>query len=114
VIVSLLFVDPLLNSSWPVSAYVVPEACVLLTLVFGFFLQPESKGKPLMDRMKEVKYGRFENEIPKAMMRIAAQHRMNDPRFNGEAPNSKKVAYDGPASRHRQTSDGDQSVTMHM
>lgn len=111
-IVSLLFVDPLLKS-WHAGAYIIPEVFVLLTLVMGFFLQPESKGKPLMDRMKEVKYGRFENEIPKALMRIAAAHHMNDPRFNGT--NAAKAAYDGPAARKRSNgNDDDDDITMHM
>uniref|UniRef100_A0A914WGL5 Major facilitator superfamily (MFS) profile domain-containing protein n=1 Tax=Plectus sambesii TaxID=2011161 RepID=A0A914WGL5_9BILA len=115
VIVSLLFVDPLLKS-WTVGAYIVPEVCVILTLVMGFFLQPESKGKPLMDRMKEVKYGRFENEIPKALMRIAAGHRYTDPQANGgdNAATFAKSIFEGAANRHRVSSHGGDSISMHM
>ncbi len=50
---------------------------VAVTFVTALFLQPESKGKALMDRMVEGEYGRFENEIPRALMRMAAGHRFD-------------------------------------
>ncbi|TKR88624.1 hypothetical protein L596_012833 [Steinernema carpocapsae] len=75
-IVGVLIMQPLLKSNFPAAAFIVPEGLILVTLFFGLFLQPESKGKALMDRMVEGNFGRFENEIPKALIRLAAGHRV--------------------------------------
>uniref|UniRef100_A0A915B1W7 Major facilitator superfamily (MFS) profile domain-containing protein n=1 Tax=Parascaris univalens TaxID=6257 RepID=A0A915B1W7_PARUN len=61
----------------PVWAFAIPEIFVVVTLLCGIILQPETKGKALMDRLIEGHFGRLENEIPKAVMRIAAGHRFN-------------------------------------
>ncbi|KAK0413500.1 hypothetical protein QR680_006842 [Steinernema hermaphroditum] len=75
-IVGVIIMQPLLSSKFPASTFIVPEALIIVTLFFGIFLQPESKGKALMDRMVEGNFGRFENEIPKALIRLAAGHRV--------------------------------------
>ncbi|XGW14981.1 hypothetical protein V3C99_000902 [Haemonchus contortus] len=74
-IVCLLFVTPLLTS-WTVGAFVIPEILIVVTLIIGFFLQPETKGKALMDQMVEANYGRLENELPRALIRLAAGHKV--------------------------------------
>ncbi|CAI4225120.1 unnamed protein product [Auanema sp. JU1783] len=75
-IIGLLVLGPLLTSSWPAGAFVVPEAMIAITLILGFFLQPETKGKALMDQMVEANYGRLENELPRALIRLAAGHKL--------------------------------------
>lgn len=45
------------------------QVLIIITLVLGFFLQPETKGKALMDQMVEANYGRLENAIPKALIK---------------------------------------------
>ncbi|KAK6014629.1 hypothetical protein OSTOST_19985, partial [Ostertagia ostertagi] len=74
-IVCLIFVTPLLTS-WTVGAFVIPEILIVVTLIFGLFLQPETKGKALMDQMVEANYGRLENELPRALIRLAAGHKV--------------------------------------
>ena len=63
---------PLLTSNWSTGAFVIPEAMIILTIIVGFFFQPETKGKALMDQMVEANYGRMENELPRALMRYAS------------------------------------------
>lgn len=74
-IVGLVVLTPLL-SSWTVGAFVVPECMIIITLIAGFFLQPETKGKALMDQMVQANYGRLENELPRALIRLAAGHKV--------------------------------------
>ncbi|CCD72108.1 Major facilitator superfamily (MFS) profile domain-containing protein [Caenorhabditis elegans] len=76
-IIGFLILKPLLTSTWPVGAFVIPEAMIVLTILVGFFFQPETKGKALMDQMVEANYGRLENELPRALMRLAAGHRVD-------------------------------------
>jgi len=78
VIVSLLALKPYLDSNTLV-VFIVPTALVLITLACGYFMQPETKGKALMDTLIEGNFGRFENEIPKALLRLAAGHRFATP-----------------------------------
>lgn len=44
-IVGYLILRPLLTSSWPLGAFVFPEALIVVTLIVGLFFQPETKGK---------------------------------------------------------------------
>ncbi|VDL63852.1 unnamed protein product [Nippostrongylus brasiliensis] len=74
-IVGLIFLTPLL-STWTVGAFVVPECLIVATLIIGLFLQPETKGKALMDQMVQANYGRLENELPRALIRLAAGHKV--------------------------------------
>ncbi|KAJ1350743.1 hypothetical protein KIN20_006618 [Parelaphostrongylus tenuis] len=74
-IVAILGVAPLL-STWTMGAFVIPEIFIIVTIVIGFFLQPETKGKALMDQMVEANYGRLENELPRALIRLAAGHKV--------------------------------------
>lgn len=76
-IIGFIILKPLLTSNWPTGAFVVPEAMIVLTIFVGFFFQPETKGKALMDQMVEANYGRLENELPRALMRLAAGHRVD-------------------------------------
>lgn len=66
---AIVLIRPLLTSGWPAGAFVVPEAMLAITLILGFILQPETKGKALMDQMVEANYGRLENELPRALIR---------------------------------------------
>lgn len=76
-IIGFVILKPLLTSGWPTGAFVIPEAMIVLTIFVGFFFQPETKGKALMDQMVEANYGRLENELPRALMRLAAGHRVD-------------------------------------
>ncbi|PIC24900.1 hypothetical protein B9Z55_018037 [Caenorhabditis nigoni] len=76
-IIGFVILKPLLTSNWPTGAFVIPEAMIVLTIFVGFFFQPETKGKALMDQMVEANYGRLENELPRALMRLAAGHRVD-------------------------------------
>lgn len=76
-IIGFIILKPLLTSNWPTGAFVIPEAMIVLTIFVGFFFQPETKGKALMDQMVEANYGRLENELPRALMRLAAGHRVD-------------------------------------
>ncbi len=78
VIVSLLALKPILDSHTKI-VFIVPTVLVLITLLCGVVLQPETKGKALMDTLIEGNFGRFENEIPKALLRLAAGHRFATP-----------------------------------
>ncbi|GMS80178.1 hypothetical protein PENTCL1PPCAC_2353, partial [Pristionchus entomophagus] len=75
-IVGVIALQPVLKS-YSLGAFIIPEALILITLVLGFFLQPETKGKALMDQMVEANYGRLENAIPKALIKLAAGHKVN-------------------------------------
>ncbi|CAD6186698.1 unnamed protein product [Caenorhabditis auriculariae] len=75
-IVGFLILRPLLTSNWPTGAFVIPEALIIITFVVGFLFQPETKGKALMDQMVEANYGRLENELPRALIRLAAGHKV--------------------------------------
>ncbi|PAV64473.1 hypothetical protein WR25_07046 [Diploscapter pachys] len=44
-IVGYLILRPLLTSSWPLGAFVFPEALIVVTLIVGLLFQPETKGK---------------------------------------------------------------------
>ncbi|KAK5975283.1 hypothetical protein GCK32_004466, partial [Trichostrongylus colubriformis] len=55
--------------SLPIWAFIIPEILIVVTLLIGLFLQPETKGKALMDQMVEANYGRLENELPRALIR---------------------------------------------
>lgn len=68
VIVGIIILKPFLLTR-PVWAFAIPEIFVVVTLLCGIILQPETKGKALMDRLIEGHFGRLENEIPKAVMR---------------------------------------------
>ncbi|KAF1752657.1 hypothetical protein GCK72_019212 [Caenorhabditis remanei] len=76
-IIGFIILKPLLTSNWSTGAFVIPEAMIILTIIVGFFFQPETKGKALMDQMVEANYGRMENELPRALMRLAAGHRVD-------------------------------------
>ncbi|KHJ75343.1 hypothetical protein OESDEN_25041 [Oesophagostomum dentatum] len=67
-IVGLVILTPLLKS-WTLGAFIIPEILIVITLITGFFLQPETKGKALMDQMVEANFGRLENELPRALIR---------------------------------------------
>ncbi|CAJ0582647.1 unnamed protein product, partial [Mesorhabditis spiculigera] len=76
-IIGFLVLRPLLDTdgrTW--LAFAIPEAMLLGTLVLGIFLQPETKGKAMMDQMVESNYGKLENELPRALMRLAAGHKV--------------------------------------
>ncbi|CAI5451066.1 unnamed protein product [Caenorhabditis angaria] len=75
-IIGYLILQPLLTSGWPTGAFVVPEAMIVLTIIAGYCFQPETKGKALMDQMIEANYGRLENELPRALIRLAAGHKV--------------------------------------
>lgn len=68
-IIGFVILRPLLTSNWPTGAFVIPEAMIVITIIVGFFFQPETKGKALMDQMVEANYGRLENELPRALIR---------------------------------------------
>ncbi|CAJ0588048.1 unnamed protein product [Cylicocyclus nassatus] len=75
-IVGFLILTPLLTSSWTLGAFIIPEILIVITLITGIFLQPETKGKALMDQMVEANFGRLENELPRALIRLAAGHKV--------------------------------------
>ncbi|KAF8383287.1 hypothetical protein PRIPAC_72429 [Pristionchus pacificus] len=74
-IVGVLALQPVLQT-YSLGAFIIPEVLIIITLVLGFFLQPETKGKALMDQMIEANYGRLENAIPKALIKLAAGHKV--------------------------------------
>ncbi|CAI2355237.1 unnamed protein product [Caenorhabditis sp. 36 PRJEB53466] len=76
-IIGYVILRPLLTSNWPTGAFVIPEVMICVTIIVGFFFQPETKGKALMDQMVEANYGRLENELPRALIRLAAGHKVN-------------------------------------
>ncbi|GMT10677.1 hypothetical protein PFISCL1PPCAC_1974, partial [Pristionchus fissidentatus] len=74
-IVGVLALQPVLHS-YSLGAFIIPEVLIIITLALGIFLQPETKGKALMDQMVEANYGRLENAIPKALIKLAAGHKV--------------------------------------
>jgi hypothetical protein len=68
--------QPLLDSSFPAGAFIFPLALVILTLGLGILLQPDTKGKALLDTIEEADYTRVENSLPLALVRMAAMHRV--------------------------------------
>ncbi|VDM49732.1 unnamed protein product, partial [Toxocara canis] len=75
-IVGISVLEPFLSTR-PLWAFLIPEIFIVITLVCGIVLQAETKGKALTDRLIESQFGRLENEIPRALMRLAAGHRFN-------------------------------------
>uniref|UniRef100_A0AC34RFD8 Uncharacterized protein n=1 Tax=Panagrolaimus sp. JU765 TaxID=591449 RepID=A0AC34RFD8_9BILA len=57
-------------------AFIVPEALVLITLAVGILMQPDTKGKALLDRMDDVNVNRIESALPSALMKLATIHRV--------------------------------------
>lgn len=58
-----------MHSSFPMGAFIIPLALIIVTLVVGFFLQPDTKGKALLDTIDDVDYTRVENALPRALYR---------------------------------------------
>uniref|UniRef100_A0A1I7X0C0 MFS domain-containing protein n=1 Tax=Heterorhabditis bacteriophora TaxID=37862 RepID=A0A1I7X0C0_HETBA len=83
-----------------VGAFIIPEALIIITLITGFFLQPETKGKALMDQMVEANYGRLENELPRALM-------------SNNFDNGAFEEVDASHARHRKSSESSQSSNEH-
>jgi len=75
-IVGLLVMQPLLRSSFPIGIFILPTAFIGLTLLVGVFLQPDTKGKALLDTIDELDYTRVESALPKALFKMAAMHRV--------------------------------------
>ena len=50
-------------------AFIIPTALILLTLVVGYFIQPDTKGKSLLDRIDDKNFGRIESALPSALMK---------------------------------------------
>ncbi|GMT07957.1 hypothetical protein PENTCL1PPCAC_30131, partial [Pristionchus entomophagus] len=74
-IVGVIAIRPVLKS-YTLGAFIISSVFILITLVLGFFLQPETQGKALNDQMVEANYGRLENTIPKALIKLAAGYKV--------------------------------------
>ncbi|KAI6189658.1 MFS domain-containing protein [Aphelenchoides bicaudatus] len=75
-IIGILILQPLLDSRFPAGAFIILLSLVALTLVLGFLLQPDTKGKALLDTIEEADYTRVENSLPLALLKMAAMHRV--------------------------------------
>jgi len=64
------------DSDKKIYAFIIPEALILLTLVVGYFIQPDTKGKSLLDRIDDKNFGRIESALPSALMKLATMHRV--------------------------------------
>ena len=60
-IFGVLTMQPLLESAFPVGIFVIPTVFIAITLLVGIFLQPDTKGKALLDTIEELDYTRAEN-----------------------------------------------------
>ncbi|VDK42256.1 unnamed protein product [Anisakis simplex] len=67
-IIGVWIMIPLLSIN-PLWTFIIPEIFIIVTMLCGIALQPETKGKVLTDRLIESHFGRLQNEIPKAIMR---------------------------------------------
>ncbi|CAB3398915.1 unnamed protein product [Caenorhabditis bovis] len=75
-IIGFIILRPLLTSGFPTWSFIIPEILIIITFVASWIFQPETKGKALMDQMKQANYGRTENELPRALIRLAAGHKV--------------------------------------
>jgi len=75
-LIGVIVLQPLLNSAFPTGAFILPLALVILTLGLGVLLQPDTKGKALLDTIEEADYTRVETSLPMALLRMAAMHRV--------------------------------------
>ncbi|KAI6186861.1 MFS domain-containing protein [Aphelenchoides besseyi] len=75
-IIGILVLEPLLQSKFPAGGFIVPLGLVIVTLVLGAVLQPDTKGKALLDTIDEADYTRVESVLPLALMKMAAMHRV--------------------------------------
>lgn len=69
-IIGILVLQPLMDSKFPAGAFIFPLALVILTLVVGVLLQPDTKGKALLDTIEEADYTRVENSLPLALLKF--------------------------------------------
>ncbi|KAI1711453.1 sugar transporter domain-containing protein [Ditylenchus destructor] len=74
-IIFVLVMPPLLIS-FPLAVFIIPTALIGLTLLVGIFLQPDTKGKALLDTIDEFDYTRIETALPKALYKMMAMHRV--------------------------------------
>jgi hypothetical protein len=63
-IIGIIVLQPLLESKFSAGAFIFPLALVILTLVLGILLQPDTKGKALLDTIEEADYTRVDNSLP--------------------------------------------------
>ncbi|CAD5224338.1 unnamed protein product [Bursaphelenchus okinawaensis] len=75
-IIGLVVIPPILDSAFPGGAFLLPLLLILITLVLGGILMPETKGKALLDTMDDVDYTRVEKALPKTLVKMAALHRV--------------------------------------
>lgn len=79
-----------MDSSFPAGAFIFPLALVVLTLVVGVLLQPDTKGKALLDTIEEADYTRIEHSLPNALMKMAAMHRVIQTEVHQKLAKEKK------------------------
>ncbi|KAI6221024.1 MFS domain-containing protein [Aphelenchoides fujianensis] len=89
-IIGILVLQPLLNSSFPAGAFIFPLGLVVVTLVLGAALQPDTKGKALLDTIDEADYTRVENSLPLALMKMATMHRVMQSEFQQKLTEEKR------------------------
>jgi MFS family permease len=68
--------DLLKNDDKKIIAFIVPGGMILATLIIGYFIQPDTKGKALLDTMDDLDVNRLEKSLPNALMRLATLHRV--------------------------------------
>lgn len=68
-IIAILVLRPLLDSRFPAGAFIFVLALNILTLILGALLQPDTKGKALLDTIDEVDYTRVEHSLPLALLK---------------------------------------------
>lgn len=72
-IIGILVLQPLLDSKFPAAAFIFPLGLVVLTLLVGLLLQPDTKGKALLDTIDEADYTRVENSLPLALLKLVCK-----------------------------------------
>uniref|UniRef100_A0A7E4UV30 MFS domain-containing protein n=1 Tax=Panagrellus redivivus TaxID=6233 RepID=A0A7E4UV30_PANRE len=68
--------DLLKNEDKRIIAFIVPGAMVIVTLVVGYFLQHDTKGKRLLDTIDQKNFDAEEFALPRALMQTAIMYRV--------------------------------------
>ncbi|CAD5232254.1 unnamed protein product [Bursaphelenchus xylophilus] len=93
-IIGILILPPILDSDFPGGAFLVPLLLIMVTLVLGIILMPETKGKALLDTMDDVDYTRVEKALPKALLKLATIHRVIQQENQKKIDEENKERYD--------------------
>jgi hypothetical protein len=89
-IVGVIVLPPLLESKFPMGAFLIPMGLIIVTLIAGSFLQPDTKGKALLDTIDEIDYTRLENALPRTLYKMAAMHRVMQSELHTKLANENK------------------------